>query len=181
MNGQMDGRNFSPFYRTLSPLGAAAQKAAVPLPCFFAVLKSQRVAGQQPREGTKSCRMGRNSVRPSVHPLVHPWACQRALRARWRVLRANLRSLRGLRVSWRSLRASQGGTYGQTDRRTYGISPHSTGLRPLSGPLPKKQGKGTADLMMPFGDWFLPPSFLGPLPCPPGPPWDPGPLTTCLT
>ena len=28
-----------------------------------------------------------------------------------------------------------GRTYGQTD----GISPHSTGLRPLSGPLPKNQ------------------------------------------
>ena len=27
---------------------------------------------------------------------------------------------------------------GRTDGRTYGISPHSTGLRPLSGPLPKK-------------------------------------------
>ena len=26
MDGQTDRRNFSPFYRTLSPLGAAAQK-----------------------------------------------------------------------------------------------------------------------------------------------------------
>ena len=42
-------------------------------------------------------------------------------------------------------------TYG----RTYRISPHSTGLRPLSGPVPKKQGHRTADLMMLFGDWFL--------------------------
>ena len=41
-----------------------------------------------------------------------------------------------------------------------GISPQCSGLSPLSGPLPlshrdfitsKKQGKGTADLMMPFG------------------------------
>ena len=35
-----------------------------------------------------------------------------------------------------------GRTYGRTDVRLYirtdGISPHSTGLRPLSGPLPKK-------------------------------------------
>ena len=35
-----------------------------------------------------------------------------------------------------------GGTYGRTDGRTdgrtYRISPHSTGRRPLSGPLPKK-------------------------------------------
>ena len=31
----------------------------------------------------------------------------------------------------------QGGD-GRTDERTDGISPHSTGLRPLPGPLPKK-------------------------------------------
>ena len=43
-------------------------------------MKSQRAAGQRPREGTKSCRMGRNSVCPSVHLSFHPWACQRALR-----------------------------------------------------------------------------------------------------
>ena len=36
---------------------------------------------------------------------------------------------------WESAR---GGTDGRTDGRTDGISPHSTGLRPLSGPLPKK-------------------------------------------
>ena len=74
-------------------------RSAVPLSRFFDVLKSQRVAGQRPRQGTKSCKIGRNSVRPSVLPsvclLVHPWACQRALRARCRVLRANLRGLRG--------------------------------------------------------------------------------------
>ena len=40
---------------------------------WFAVMKLQRVAGQRPREGTKSCRMGRNSVRPSVHPSVCPY------------------------------------------------------------------------------------------------------------
>ena len=104
--------------------------SAVPLPCFFAVLKSQRVAGQRPREGTKSCRMGRNSVRLSIRPFVHLWACQRALR----VLRANLSGQRGLRASQRSLRASQrglracqgglrasqGGTDGRTDGRMDG-------------------------------------------------------------
>ena len=43
--------------------------SAVPLPCFFEVTKSQRLAGQRPQQGTKSCRMGRNSVRPSIrHP-----------------------------------------------------------------------------------------------------------------
>ena len=45
---------------------------------------------------------------------------------------------------------------GCTDVRTDGKSPHSTGLRPLSGPLPKKRDKGTADHMMPLGDWFCP-------------------------
>ena len=38
-------------------------RSAVPLPCFFDVVKSQGVAGQRPRQGTKSCRMGRNSAR----------------------------------------------------------------------------------------------------------------------
>ena len=42
-------------------------------------------------------------------------------------------------VHSRGLRASQRGDV-RTDVRTDGISPHSTGLRPLSGPLPKKQG-----------------------------------------
>ena len=42
--------------------------SAVPLPCYFAVVKPQRIAVQQPQEGTKSCRMGRNSVHPSIHP-----------------------------------------------------------------------------------------------------------------
>ena len=34
---------------------------------------------------------------------------------------------------------AQGGTYKRTDERMYGKSPHSTGLRPLSGPLPKNE------------------------------------------
>ena len=47
-------------------------RSAVTVPCFFDVLKSQRVAGQRPQQGTKSCRMGRNSVRPSARPSVRP-------------------------------------------------------------------------------------------------------------
>ena len=47
-------------------------RSAVPLPCFFDVEKSRGVAGQRPQQGTKSCRMGRNSVRPSVHPSICP-------------------------------------------------------------------------------------------------------------
>ena len=43
-------------------------RSAVPLPCLFDVVKCQRVEGQWPRQGTKSCRMGRNSVRPFIRP-----------------------------------------------------------------------------------------------------------------
>ena len=43
-------------------------RSAVPLPCLFDVVKSQNVAGQRPQQGTKSCRMGRNSVRTYVRP-----------------------------------------------------------------------------------------------------------------
>ena len=54
-------------------------RSAVPLPCLFDVVKSQNLAGQRPRQGTKSCRMGRNSVRPSVLPSVRlsfrPFVC----------------------------------------------------------------------------------------------------------
>ena len=46
-------------------------RSAVPLPCLFDVVKSQNVAGQRPRQGTKSCRMGRNSVHLSTHTTVH--------------------------------------------------------------------------------------------------------------
>ena len=47
-------------------------RSAVPLPCFFDVVKSQRVAGQRPRQGTKSRRRGRNSFCPPVRPSVCP-------------------------------------------------------------------------------------------------------------
>ena len=33
-------------------------RSAVPLPCSFDVVKSQRVAGQRPLQETKSCRIG---------------------------------------------------------------------------------------------------------------------------
>ena len=42
--------------------------SAVPLPCFFVVEKSYRITRQRPREGTKSCRMGKNSVHLSARP-----------------------------------------------------------------------------------------------------------------
>ena len=40
--------------------------------------------------------------------------------------------------SW-ALEGGDGRTDERTDGRTNGKSPHSTGLRPLSGPLPKKR------------------------------------------
>ena len=48
-------------------------KSAVPLSCFFDVVKSQKVVGQRPQQGTKSCRMGSNSIRPSVCPSAYPF------------------------------------------------------------------------------------------------------------
>ena len=65
------------FIENKTPKGI--MRSAVPLPCLFDVVKSQNVAGQRPRQGTKSCRIGRNSVHPS--PL---WL---ALRPCWLVLR----------------------------------------------------------------------------------------------
>ena len=100
-------------------------------------------------------RMGRNSV-------CH-FVCQRGLRANCRGLRAwqtGLRACaRGLSACQNGLpegpeglpkgperlpegpeglpeRPEEAGGDGRTDGRTYGISPHSTGLRPLSEPLP---------------------------------------------
>ena len=63
------------------------------------------------------------------------------LRPRWLALRPGWLALRpdwlGLRPSWHSLGPSRGGwTDKRTNERTDGKSPHSTGLRPLSGPLP---------------------------------------------
>ena len=54
------------------------------------------------------------------------------LGASWRALRA---SQRGMRATKQGLRASQVGMY----KWSYRISPHSTGLCPLSGPLPEKE------------------------------------------
>ena len=120
--------------------------SAVPLPCFFDVVKSQRVAGKWPQLGTKSCRMGKNSLCPSVHlsicasncPFIHLSAIHpRGLRASWWSLSASLRGLRayrkgseglpakfwgflrGLRSSQRVLRACQNGL--RAYQRSWGI------------------------------------------------------------
>ena len=103
-------------------------RSAVPLPCFIDIVKSQRVAGQRPQQGTKSCRMRRNSVRPTVCPSVclstfHTRGlrvCQRGLRASHRGLRACQRGLRasqkGLGACQRGLLARQRGLEDQTER-----------------------------------------------------------------
>ena len=68
--------------------------------------------GQRPRQGTKSCRMGRNSVRlyvrtsvrPSVRPSVPPSASWQALRPLLQALRPLWQALRPL---WQALRPLQ--------------------------------------------------------------------------
>ena len=81
-------------------------RSAVPLPCFFDEMKLQRVAGQQPQQGTKSCRMGRNSVCPSIRPsplwlALRP--CWLALRLCWQALRPLHLALRPLPLALRTL------------------------------------------------------------------------------
>ena len=58
------------------------------------------VFGQRPRQGTKSCRMGRNSVHPSVRLFVPPVASPKtpwqALRPLWLALKPHRLALRPL-------------------------------------------------------------------------------------
>ena len=42
--------------------------SAVPLPCYYNVVKSQNVAGQWPKQETKSCIMEKYSFCLSIHP-----------------------------------------------------------------------------------------------------------------
>ena len=56
----------------------------------------------------------------------------------------SLALLSGL-AGWASGLAARGGMNGRTNERTDGKSPHSTGLCPLSGPLPKKTCSSTVD------------------------------------
>ena len=43
-------------------------RSAVPFPCFFDIVKSQKVAGQRAQHWTKSRTMTGNSVHLSAHP-----------------------------------------------------------------------------------------------------------------
>ena len=80
MDGRTDG--ISPHSTGLCPLWGPLPKnqlpkgimrSLVPLPCLFDIVKSQKLAGQEPRQGTKFCRMGKNSVPMSICPSIrHP-------------------------------------------------------------------------------------------------------------
>ena len=104
-----------------------------------------------------------------VHPYVGPpfWPAWEDLRPGWEDLRPDWEDLRpgweDLRPSWEALTPGW-----ESLRRVNGKYPHSTGLRPLLGPCYNKenqnptnwktivkQGKVTADHLMPLGDWFF--------------------------
>ena len=104
---------------------------------------NKTLLGQQPQQGTNSYRMGRFFVCPFVPPLA---------------------GQPGLRPSQPGLMPAS-----QTPGPASQASGHSIELHPLSGPLPcfplwkqrknsiqtqVEQGKGTADHLMPLGDWF---------------------------
>ena len=91
-------------------------------PLYLVCGRSWAVAGQRPRQGMKSSRMGRFSVRPSVRLSVRP-----SVRPSVPPSRAQEPARQALDPA---IQASEPATYGE--------SPHSTGLHPLSGPLPKK-------------------------------------------
>ena len=79
--------------RTSKKTPKGIMRIAVSLHCFVDMVKLQRVAWQRPQQGTKSCRMGRNSVRPSVCPsTIHA----RGQRTSWKGLRGQLMESEGL-------------------------------------------------------------------------------------
>ena len=96
---------------------------------------------QRPQQGTKSCRMGRFSVLPSIR--MYPLLGHQA---------------------WPEDKRGDICMDRHMDGQTQGKSSHSTGLCPLSGPLPcfpkedlghkEKQGKGTTDHLMPLSNWL---------------------------
>ena len=111
----------------------------VPLHGIDVFLFQSFLFGQRPQQGTKSCKMGRNSVCLSIRPSIRPpLAGPQTLLAGLQTL---LTGPQTLRASWRGLRARQQGLRAShmdkwMDGRTNRISPHFTGLCPLSGPLP---------------------------------------------
>ena len=113
----------------------------------YGIEKHLAVFGQRPRYGTKSCRMGRfsvrSSVRPSVRPFVRPSPPSRAQEPARQALDPARQASEPARQASEPARQAlelltNGRTNERTNGRTNGKSPHSTGLHPLSGPLPKK-------------------------------------------
>ena len=127
-------------------------RSTVPLPCFFD--ESQRVAGQRPQQGMKSCRMGRNCVRPYIRMSIHPPSS-------WP---SNPSSRPSDPSSWPSEGGQTDGRMGKWADRQTEFLPILQDFLPCWGCCPAtlcnfttstKQGKGTADLMMPFGVLFV--------------------------
>ena len=98
--------------------------------------------------GLKPSQPGLRPSQPSLKPEAGWLAGWLGLRAGW--LGSGLAGWASGLAGWASGLAGwasglagwpRGGTDGQTYERTDGKSPHSIGLRPLLGPLPKKQIK----------------------------------------
>ena len=66
----LNRRSHPALFMNQSPRGI--MRSAVPLPCFFDVVRSPRIAGLQPQQGTKSCTMGRNSISLSAPSVCLP-------------------------------------------------------------------------------------------------------------
>ena len=122
------------------------------MPCFFDVVKSQIVAGERLQQGTKSCRMGRNFVCPSVRLHIRPsarpsfgWSTSPPSKG----AEGQLEGSEGLPEGSEGLsegseglsEGSEGllkGPEGLSEMYVlYGFSPHFAQLCPLSGLLPK--------------------------------------------
>ena len=134
-----------------SPIGIIW--SAVPLPrCKHSLGWNWAVAGQQPRYETKSCKIGTFSiylsVRPSIHPYVRPppWnlksqaAKPQSQPARTQSQPAKPHS-QPARTQSQPARPHSHPAKPHSQPASSQIQParhlHSTGLRPVSGPLPK--------------------------------------------
>ena len=121
-------------------------RSAVPLPCFFDVVKSQRVAGQWPWQGTKSGRMGEKFFM-SVHTSIRlPILCLVGLTALyprglpaggvWGPTRGVWGPARGVWGPERGVEGSDGGVWGPF-RWVWGLPERPEGMP--EGPERKKE------------------------------------------
>ena len=95
-------------------------------------------ASEPARQASEPARQASEPVRQASEPASQ---ASEALRPAWLALRPDWL---GLRPAWLLGPRGGGRTHGRTDERMDGCmegkSPHSTGLCPLSRPLPKKRG-----------------------------------------